>query len=346
MLVSVDGQGREARLGAAAADLYADLRLSPLLRRLLVHSRGLLHGVAGSVSLIDPVAHRYAKMAEQGASCRLGQSFPLEEGITGQVAARRTPVVLRRYSDLASSHLPASHPASDGAVAAVPIWWRGEVIGANVVFAGSSRDFRTDEVDELESITQVAAAGIVRAGASDPSLAHLIREDLRRVDGLVTEVGHVRPVPRDVAAAAVALVAAAERACTGRLHVALVHRPDGLRLLVQDDARGAGVQDWTELAEAVAGVTVERVEGWGTVARADLPYAPPAPDPSPLTARESEVAALLARGLSDREIARALVISPKTVEKHVGAVLRKTGTASRTAAVVRALDRGWLPAAG
>jgi DNA-binding NarL/FixJ family response regulator len=51
---------------------------------------------------------------------------------------------------------------------------------------------------------------------------------------------------------------------------------------------------------------------------------------------------LLADGLSDREVAVRLVISPKTVEKHVGAVLRKTGATSRTAAVVRALDRGWL----
>jgi DNA-binding NarL/FixJ family response regulator len=30
------------------------------------------------------------------------------------------------------------------------------------------------------------------------------------------------------------------------------------------------------------------------------------------------------------------------VEKHVGAVLRKTGTSSRTAAVMNALERGWL----
>ena len=46
--------------------------------------------------------------------------------------------------------------------------------------------------------------------------------------------------------------------------------------------------------------------------------------------------ALLVGGLSDREIAARLGISPKTVEKHVGAVLRKTGTAGRTAAVVHA----------
>jgi DNA-binding NarL/FixJ family response regulator len=57
---------------------------------------------------------------------------------------------------------------------------------------------------------------------------------------------------------------------------------------------------------------------------------------------EHEVLRLLADGLSDREVAARLVISPKTVEKHVGAVLRKTGTTSRTAAVMYGLDHGWI----
>jgi DNA-binding NarL/FixJ family response regulator len=61
-----------------------------------------------------------------------------------------------------------------------------------------------------------------------------------------------------------------------------------------------------------------------------------------LTRRETEVLRLLTDGLSDRKIAARLGISAKTVEKHVGAVLRKTGTVSRTAAVVHALGRGWL----
>jgi len=61
-----------------------------------------------------------------------------------------------------------------------------------------------------------------------------------------------------------------------------------------------------------------------------------------LTDREEQVLKLLAGGLSDREMAARLIISPKTVHKHVGAVLRKTGTASRTAAVMWALEAGWL----
>ncbi|WP_328326222.1 GAF domain-containing protein [Kribbella sp. NBC_00382] len=49
-----------------------------------------------------------------------------------------------------------------------------------------------------------------------------------------------------------------------------------------------------------------------------------------LTAREREVKALIQQGLGDRAIGEQLVISVKTVEKHVSAVLRKTGARSRS----------------
>jgi DNA-binding NarL/FixJ family response regulator len=42
------------------------------------------------------------------------------------------------------------------------------------------------------------------------------------------------------------------------------------------------------------------------------------------------VALLVAQGLTNREVAAALFLSPKTVEHHVGAVLRKRGLRSRT----------------
>jgi len=50
----------------------------------------------------------------------------------------------------------------------------------------------------------------------------------------------------------------------------------------------------------------------------------------PLTPRERQVAELLARGLSNREISVALVISQRTVEGHVDHVLSKLGLSSRT----------------
>jgi DNA-binding CsgD family transcriptional regulator len=49
-----------------------------------------------------------------------------------------------------------------------------------------------------------------------------------------------------------------------------------------------------------------------------------------LTARENEILRLVAAGYTYREIARALVISEKTVSAHISSMLRKTSTASRT----------------
>ncbi len=54
-----------------------------------------------------------------------------------------------------------------------------------------------------------------------------------------------------------------------------------------------------------------------------------------LTLRESEVAALLVDGLSNREIAQALWISENTVKTHLKAIFQKTAVGSRAQAVVR-----------
>lgn len=64
--------------------------------------------------------------------------------------------------------------------------------------------------------------------------------------------------------------------------------------------------------------------------------AEPAMHPSRLTARELQVRNLLAEGLADKQIATRLGISVKTVQKHVGAMLRKTGARNRTMLVTGA----------
>ncbi len=60
---------------------------------------------------------------------------------------------------------------------------------------------------------------------------------------------------------------------------------------------------------------------------------------SALTAREHEVVALLAAGLSNRDIARALVISPATAARHVANILAKLGFSSRSQVAVWAASR-------
>jgi HD-GYP domain-containing protein (c-di-GMP phosphodiesterase class II) len=64
--------------------------------------------------------------------------------------------------------------------------------------------------------------------------------------------------------------------------------------------------------------------------------------PAGLTPREVEVLRLLARGASNKEIARRLVISHKTVGNHVEHVYLKTGTRSRAAASLFAMKHGLL----
>jgi pimeloyl-ACP methyl ester carboxylesterase/DNA-binding CsgD family transcriptional regulator len=65
-------------------------------------------------------------------------------------------------------------------------------------------------------------------------------------------------------------------------------------------------------------------------------------NPGDLTRRETEVLALIASGLSDREIADRLVLSPHTVHRHVANVRTKLGLPTRAAAVAEAAKRGLL----
>ena len=58
--------------------------------------------------------------------------------------------------------------------------------------------------------------------------------------------------------------------------------------------------------------------------------APPMRDDFGLTRRERDVAALVAEGLSNREIAARLVISQRTAETHVQNMLAKTGFSTRS----------------
>jgi two-component system, NarL family, nitrate/nitrite response regulator NarL len=62
----------------------------------------------------------------------------------------------------------------------------------------------------------------------------------------------------------------------------------------------------------------------------------------PLTAREQQVAQLLAGGLTNKEIAQRLNITGHTVKFHLNGILRKLGVSTRTEAVVQAARLGLL----
>ncbi|MDX2076387.1 MAG: response regulator transcription factor [bacterium] len=61
-----------------------------------------------------------------------------------------------------------------------------------------------------------------------------------------------------------------------------------------------------------------------------------------LTPREAQVLQLMAEGMPNKQIARDLGISPNTVKFHVNAILSKLNAQSRTEAVIRATQLGWV----
>jgi len=58
-------------------------------------------------------------------------------------------------------------------------------------------------------------------------------------------------------------------------------------------------------------------------------------DDDPLSRRERQVADLVMQALSNREIAQRLVLSERTVETHVRAILTKLGSANRTELILK-----------
>jgi DNA-binding CsgD family transcriptional regulator len=85
-----------------------------------------------------------------------------------------------------------------------------------------------------------------------------------------------------------------------------------------DDFAAIDHQAWRERAQAELAGTGERARSRSH------------PADSALTSQETRVALLVARGMTNREVATALFLSPKTVEHHLGSVLRKRGLRSRT----------------
>jgi DNA-binding NarL/FixJ family response regulator len=95
-----------------------------------------------------------------------------------------------------------------------------------------------------------------------------------------------------------------------------------------------------ELHRAVRGAAEGRVQ-LAPEAAARLMREVRAPEsPEALTARESEVLELLARGHANKQIASSLYVSEKTVKAHVSAILKKLGVQSRTQAALHAVETG------
>jgi DNA-binding CsgD family transcriptional regulator len=111
-------------------------------------------------------------------------------------------------------------------------------------------------------------------------------------------------------------------------------------------ARPGGDRDRAALLLAEAASLAERGGLTALLGRVRASGAPaPAPDaPDGLSPRELQILALVARGLSNREIGAALFISEHTAANHIRSILRKTRCANRTEAASYAHRRGLVQA--
>ena len=76
--------------------------------------------------------------------------------------------------------------------------------------------------------------------------------------------------------------------------------------------------------------------------RTTLSKPSPKEELEPLSERELEVLKLAAKGLSNKEIAKELYLSARTVQNHLANIFNKLGVGSRTEAVLYGLRKGWL----
>ena len=108
---------------------------------------------------------------------------------------------------------------------------------------------------------------------------------------------------------------------------------DSRRAELLDAIKGTA-QGRAYLDPSIAGRVMERAVSHQS------PPAPASPPAEPLTEREQQILALLARGYSNPEIAQRLHLARGTVRNYVSTILQKLGASDRTEAAVLALRQG------
>jgi DNA-binding CsgD family transcriptional regulator len=199
-------------------------------------------------------------------------------------------------------------------------------------------DFGEDDVKALARIAPVVAEGIraslrfdaARRGGTGPGMVVLDpRDDVELITAPAHELlSELRGVTtsEETMPSAVLAVAASARAALKASTVAVPGR-NGWVTLHASLPQGSAVGRVAVVIDRAAGVqsTALRLETYG------------------VTAREREVAALLAQGCSNAEIATALVISPYTVQDHIKSLFDKTGVSSRRELVARIFLDDYMP---
>src|SRR6185295_2136855 len=141
-----------------------------------------------------------------------------------------------------------------------------------------------------------------------------------------------------------------ERARTAVIMLTMHDNPSYLRDAVRAGAAGYLLKDVSkdELVDAIrqvatGGAFIESQMLKGMLSEMKPGAATPSAARN-LTKREREILSLVAEGLSNREIADKLVLSPETVKSHVAAILEKLNVSDRTQAAIYAVRNGLVDA--
>lgn len=133
------------------------------------------------------------------------------------------------------------------------------------------------------------------------------------------------------------------RAWTGWQQLGAPHEAARSRVLVGLACRGLGDEDSAQMELDAARWAFGQLGAVPDLARVDALVDPAAPAPDcGLTAREVEVLRLVATGRTNRAIAADLVLSEKTVARHLSNIFTKLGLSSRAAATAYAYERHLL----
>src|ERR1700742_1887301 len=162
--VGNDVAARAAGLIAVAEELAGEFSLRPLLEQILRRCTELLGCDAGSICSVDEAAGVYHKEADIGVACNSGAVYPLTEGMTGAVVARRAPLWFARYEDVPGGHVAAESRATLRGVIGVPLEWRGRIIGVCIVFSrDDQRAFGPADAELLRLFARHAAIALANA---------------------------------------------------------------------------------------------------------------------------------------------------------------------------------------
>jgi DNA-binding CsgD family transcriptional regulator len=346
--------------GLSRTEFLAEL--SPRLRKVIDNDASCWHTLDPSTRLMtsdspDELIERgvfSAQEAPAAGELLVRSEYMIEDVNTfAELAARRVPVGTldratrgapersARYRDLL---LPADIPHELRGAFVI----RGRVWGAvHIARRAASGPFEQANADALAAVAAAIARGI---------RASLRFDAARRVDGVEApglvvlgpddQIELITPPARELLAsmrpdgpsyaedsmavpvmALASFVRRAPEAGQGGSNVVTVPGSDGwitLHASLPGPTADGRVAIVLERAAGARSATV-RLEAFGA------------------TAREREVATLLARGLSRAEMAEALVLSPHTVEDHVKSLYEKLGVASRQELVARVFLDEYLP---